>query len=98
MDLFGIGLLELAFILLVAIIVLGPARMVEMAGRMGKYWREAQRVLREAADAATVNLDVKPETPHEDAPTDAPDESVARDGAGDNNAPPGEREEAERRG
>ena len=90
MDLFSIGLWELAFILVVAIIVLGPARMVEMAGRMGKYWREAQRMLREAADAATVNLDAKPETPHDDAPADAPDESVARGEGGD--------EEGERRG
>ena len=96
MDLFGIGLLELTFILVIALIVLGPARMVEMAGRMGKYWREAQRMLREAADAAAVNLDAKPETPREDAPAEAPDESVARGGG--NGAAPEEREEAERHG
>ena len=95
MDLFGIGLLELVFVLLVALIVLGPARMVEMAGRMGKYWREAQRMLREAADAAAVNLDAKPETPREDAPAEPAEESVARGGDG---AGPEEREEAERHG
>ena len=50
MDIFGIGILELAVILLVAIIFLGPARMVEMASKMGSYWRQAQRILRETAD------------------------------------------------
>lgn len=53
MDLFGIGPLELLFVLLVATLVLGPARMIELARNLGKYWSEAQRLLRETADAAT---------------------------------------------
>jgi Sec-independent protein translocase protein TatA len=56
MDLFGIGPLELIWVLLVATIVLGPAKMVDLARNLGKFWREAQRLLRETADAATVGL------------------------------------------
>ena len=58
MDFFGIGPLELALVLLVAIMVLGPARMVDMARSLGKFWGEAQRMLRETADAATARLDI----------------------------------------
>ena len=76
MDLFGIGAMELAIVLLAAVIVLGPARMVEMASRMGTYWREAQRLLRETADAATLNLDAPP--PTRSAPAEPAEESVAR--------------------
>jgi Sec-independent protein translocase protein TatA len=57
MDFLGVGGFELLFILVLAIIVLGPARMVDLARNLGGYWREAQRVLRETADAATVKLD-----------------------------------------
>ena len=76
MDIFGIGILELAAILLVAIIFLGPARMVEMASKMGSYWRHAQRILRETADVATVNLDA-PRGPGSTEPEAAPDDAVA---------------------
>lgn len=76
MDIFGIGILELAVILLVAIIFLGPARMVEMASKMGSYWRQAQRILRETADVATVNLDA-PREPGKAEPEAAPDDAVA---------------------
>ena len=76
MDVFGIGILELAVILLVAIIFLGPARMVEMASKMGSYWRQAQRILRETADVATVNLDVSRELGRA-APEAAPEDAVA---------------------
>ena len=57
MDFFGIGPLELALVLLVAMMVLGPAKMVDTARSLGKFWAEAQRMLRETADAATVHLD-----------------------------------------
>ncbi len=111
MDVFGIGLLELTVVLLIAVIVLGPARMVDFAGKMGRYWRDAQRILREAADAATVRLDQPPAAPTEPATApDSPEGAVARgddngsvpDGAGPESVAgplskaPGE--EAERRG
>jgi Sec-independent protein translocase protein TatA len=56
-NFFGIGNMELAFILIIATLVLGPARMVDIARNLGRFWGEAQRTLRAAADAATVKLD-----------------------------------------
>ena len=57
MNLFGIGNLELIAILVVALMILGPGKMVETARTLGKFWAEAQRTLRSVADAATVRLD-----------------------------------------
>jgi len=59
MDFLGIGIPELIVVLVIAIVVLGPARMVDMARQVGKWTREAQRVLRETADEATRQFDVK---------------------------------------
>ena len=68
MDILGIGITEIIVILLVSVIFLGPARMVQVASKMGFYWRTAQKFLREAADAATVNLDItEPEVELESA-------------------------------
>ena len=79
MNLFGIGNLELLWVLIVALIVLGPARMVDAAKTAGKFWREAQHVLRATADAAAVNLDAPPPSgsPPRD-PVQPPEDAVAR--------------------
>ena len=81
MNLFGIGNMELLWVLIVALIVLGPARMVDAAKTAGKFWREAQHVLRATADAAAVELDAPPGAPPRN-PVPAPDDAVAR-GASD---------------
>ena len=47
MNLFGVGNMEMLFVLIVALLVLGPSRMVDVARQTGHWWREAQRVLRE---------------------------------------------------
>ena len=81
MNIFGIGNLELVVILVVALLVLGPGRMVDLARTLGRYWNEAQRTLRSMADAATVKLDEPPSIdrpPREPVP--GPDDAVARDG------------------
>jgi sec-independent protein translocase protein TatA len=44
MELFGIGLPELLLILLIALIVLGPDKLPEVASQLGKAMREFQRV------------------------------------------------------
>ena len=97
MDLFGIGPLELVVVLLVAIMVLGPARMVEVATSLGKFWREAQRLLRETADAATSRMDaplvlggdeIMQEEPGK------PEGAVASDGTGGDEAPDQPQQEA----
>jgi Sec-independent protein translocase protein TatA len=79
MNLFGIGNLELFAILVVMLLVLGPARMVDVARQAGHWWRESQRFLRSMADAATVALDEKPSpsSPPRD-PVAEPEDAVAR--------------------
>ena len=79
MNLFGIGNLELLWVLVIALIVLGPARMVDAAKTAGKFWREAQHVLRATADAAAVEFDAPPPSgapPRSPAP--APEDAVPR--------------------
>ena len=83
MNILGIGNLELIWILLLALVLLGPGRMVDAARAAGKFWREAQHVLRAAADAATVSLDAPP--PRSGAPREPlpePEDAVARDASG----------------
>jgi Sec-independent protein translocase protein TatA len=79
-NLFGIGNLEIVIVLIIALLVLGPARMVDVARQTGRWWREAQQLLRGMADAATVKLD---ETPSLNAPprdpVDPPEDAVARE-------------------
>jgi Sec-independent protein translocase protein TatA len=79
MNLFGIGNLELFAILVVMLLVLGPARMVDLARQAGHWWRESQKFLRTMADAATVKLDEtpSPSTPPRE-PVDEPEDAVAR--------------------
>ena len=43
MNFFGVGMLELVFILVVALLALGPNKMVEVARTLGKYVKELQR-------------------------------------------------------
>ena len=82
MDIFGIGFMELAVVLVVALIFVGPTRMVQVARTLGSFWQEAQKTLRMAADAATVKLDDEP-SGKDDPPgaLPAPDGAVARTGS-----------------
>ncbi|MCY4582072.1 MAG: twin-arginine translocase TatA/TatE family subunit [Chloroflexi bacterium] len=82
MNILGVGNLELIWILLLALVLLGPGRMVDAARSMGKYWREAQHVLRAAADAATVSLDAPPPGAPRD-PLPEPDDAVTRVDSGE---------------
>lgn len=47
MNFFGMGFAEILLILVVALIVLGPARMIETARTLGRYAREFQRATSE---------------------------------------------------
>ncbi len=87
MNIFGVGNMELIVVLLVALLVLGPARMVDAARTVGKFWNEAQRTLRSVADTATAQLDAQPaaegsEREPEPGP-EGPDGSIARAADGD---------------
>ena len=54
MNIFGIGTMELAVILLVAIIALGPGKTMETARTLGRIMREARRTFTEVMDAASL--------------------------------------------
>lgn len=62
---FGIGMQELLIILAVALIILGPKKLPEMARALGRAFAELQR----AADdlRSSVDLDVEAEEPEEPA-------------------------------
>ena len=79
MNLFGVGNMEIGFILVIAALVLGPARIVDVARQAGTFYRKARRTLREIADTATIELDKKPGTkaPPRD-PVASPEDSVSR--------------------
>ena len=83
MNILGVGNLEIIWILLLALVLLGPGRMVDAARTLGKFWREAQHVLRAAADAATVSIDAPP-----GQPSPSPSPTLGR-GDEEGNAPEG---------
>ncbi len=60
MNVFGIGVLELLFVLIVALIVLGPERMTQTARTLGKYIREIQRATAEIP--RLISLDEEPQS------------------------------------
>jgi Sec-independent protein translocase protein TatA len=55
LNAFGMGLPEMAVILLVAFLALGPAKSIEMARTAGKLLRDLRRTFNEVT--AAVNLD-----------------------------------------
>ena len=61
MNFFGIGPLELIFVIMLALLVLGPNRMVDVAQTLGKYIREFQRVTSEIP--RLISLDDEPSPP-----------------------------------
>ncbi len=54
MDLFGIGPLEILIILLIAYLVLGPARMVEIARSLSNFLREVRQATSELPDLLAI--------------------------------------------
>ena len=61
MNFFGIGPLELIFVIVLALLVLGPNRMVDVARTLGKYVREFQRATSELP--RLLSLDDEPSPP-----------------------------------
>ncbi len=51
MNIMGMGLMELAVVLLVAFLVLGPGRSIDMAKRTGKVLGDLRRTFGEVTDA-----------------------------------------------
>lgn len=90
MNILGVGNLELLWILLLALVLLGPGRLVDAARAAGKFWREAQHTIRSVADAASIDLDAPPPKIVPREPLPSPDDAVARGDA--DSAANGERE------
>ena len=63
MNFFGMGALELVFILVVALLVLGPNKMVDVARTLGKYVRELQRAAAEVPRLFSLDDDQAPAPP-----------------------------------
>ena len=51
MNIFGMGMMELAVVLLVAFLALGPGRSIELARRSGKVLGDLRRSFSEVTDA-----------------------------------------------
>ena len=64
MNLFGVGVLELAVILLIAFLVMGPAKTIEMARTAGKLIGDMRRTVNEMTAAADLSgIDRQPPAP-----------------------------------
>ena len=90
MNLFGVGFLELALIFLIAFLVMGPAKAIEMARTAGKLIGDMRRTVNEMTAAADLSEQPKsrssstanpPSKPPEPPPTGA----VPTRGTGDGN-------------
>jgi len=58
MDIIGIGGTELLLIVLLAVIVLGPERLVTTARKLGVYVREAKGYINSLTDELKVEMDI----------------------------------------
>ena len=68
---FNIGPLELMIILLLALVVVGPARLPEVGRSIGRALREFRKVQDEVRDSINFNLDAEPVTPRKPGPPPA---------------------------
>ena len=94
MNIMGMGLLELAVVLLVAFLVLGPGRSIDMARRSGRVLGDLRRTFSEVTDAISAEEQQRTHSqqPPPGVPSrpDLPDEEpAAADGDGsDDDVPP----------
>ena len=62
MNFMGVGPLEMAIIFMVAFLVLGPSKSIDMAKTAGKVMRDIRRTFSDVAAAASVDLN-EPSSP-----------------------------------
>lgn len=73
MDFFGIGPLELLVILVVALLVLGPKQLPQMARRLGLYLTQARQSIADARQKMLVDLEAgEPQEPRDPQGGEAP--------------------------
>ena len=88
MNIMGMGLMELAVVLLVAFLVLGPSRSIDMARRSGKVLGDLRRTFSEVTDAISMEerqrahseqpspgVPSRPETPDDESAVQGADAS-----------------------
>jgi Sec-independent protein translocase protein TatA len=81
----GIGLPEIALIMVVGFLVLGPAKTIEMARTTGKVWREIKNTVSDVTAAASLDdtgrddVDRRPGPPNPTGP--GPREDPPRPGS-----------------
>ena len=84
MNIMGMGLMELAVVLLVAFLVLGPGRSIDMAKRTGKVLGDLRRTFGEVTDA--ISTEERQRTHSQQPPPgvpsrpDLPDDEAAKSG------------------
>ena len=99
MNVMGMGLMEMVVVLLVAFLVLGPGRSVDMARRTGKVLGDLRRTFSEVTEAISTEERQRshaqqppPGVPSRpDMPDDEP--TLSEDNASDNVAAPPSRQE-----
>lgn len=82
MNFFGIGIIELVIVMVVALLVLGPNRMLEASRTLGKYLRELQRASAELPRLLSLDEE-PPKTPavkRQQVPKEADSEDQQPDG------------------
>ena len=80
MNIMGVGFLELVVVLLVAFLVLGPARSVEMAKKSGKVLGDLRRTFSEVTTAVSMEQgqhSAWPPPPGVPSRPDLPEEDVS---------------------
>jgi sec-independent protein translocase protein TatB len=81
MNFFGIGFTELILVLVIALLVLGPNKMLEVARTMGKYARDLQRATSELPRLLSLDEDSKRPTPdRRQVPAPTPNDPVEPSG------------------
>ena len=90
MNLFGVGFLELALIFLIAFLVMGPAKAIEMARTAGKLIGDMRRTVNEMTAAADLSGQQQSTTSSPASPPPKPPEppttgAVPTRGTGDGN-------------
>ena len=90
MNLFGVGMLELAVIFLIAFLVMGPAKAIEMARTAGKLIGDVKRSVNELTAATDLNEQRRPAQPQATERTTNPEVppptgAVPTTGTGDGN-------------
>ena len=85
MNVMGVGIMEVAVILLVGFLVLGPGRSIDMARRAGKVLGDLRRTFGEVTDAIAQEERTRPQ-----GPPPAPGVPMRPDLPEEDESPPGQ--------